>query len=161
MNRNPLPATTFDSSFPPDLDHVITRAMAKDPAQRYPTGREMAADLRGLREALGQTRGSNAGSFDAMYVQPASKVVSELSSWKKPSSIGNDSRKPPKHRGWRDWHFIAAGLLALSAAALWSAFVWQQRTPSESKVPEEPGPPASDAARAVNQQSRYRVYEVG
>jgi len=159
VNRNPLPATTFDSSFPPDLDHVITRAMAKDPAQRYPTGREMAADLRGLREALGQTRGSNAGSFDAMYVQPASKVVSSLPSSKK--SSGNDGRKPlPKHRRWRDWHFIAAGLLALLVAAPWSAFVWQQRTPSENKVPEEPGPPASDAARAVNQQSRNIVQSV-
>jgi serine/threonine-protein kinase len=162
VNRNPLPATTFDSSFPPDLDHVITRAMAKDPAQRYPTGREMAADLRELREALGQMRGSDAGSFDAMYVQPASKVVGNLASSKKSSLIGNDGRKPllPEHRGWRDWHFIGAGLLALSLAALWSAFVWQQRTASESKVSGEAGQPASYAATAVNQQSGNIVQSV-
>ena len=44
-NRDPVPASAFDSTFPPDVDYVIARAMAKDPAARYQTGREMALDL--------------------------------------------------------------------------------------------------------------------
>jgi serine/threonine-protein kinase len=47
-NRDPLPASAFDSAFPPEVDYVIARAMAKDPTARYQTGREMALDLHSI-----------------------------------------------------------------------------------------------------------------
>src|SRR5580704_1988288 len=47
-NREPLPASAFDSAFPADVDYVIARAMAKDPVARYQTGREMALDLHSI-----------------------------------------------------------------------------------------------------------------
>lgn len=53
-NRDPLRPTTFDPDLPSELDSVIARAMAKDPAQRYQRGLEFALDLRELREH-GQT----------------------------------------------------------------------------------------------------------
>src|SRR5580692_9753098 len=53
-NRDPLRATTFDPALPPELDSIIARAMAKDPAQRYQRGLEFALDLRELQER-GQT----------------------------------------------------------------------------------------------------------
>ncbi len=49
-NRDPLPVTSFDPSLPQELDAVLSRAMAKDPAQRYQRGIEFALDLRELRE---------------------------------------------------------------------------------------------------------------
>jgi hypothetical protein len=62
-NRDPLRATAFDPDLPPELDSVIARAMAKDPAQRYQRGLEFALDLRELRER-GQTisKGANGAS---------------------------------------------------------------------------------------------------
>jgi hypothetical protein len=62
-NRDPLRATAFDPDLPPELDSVIARAMAKDPAQRYQRGLEFALDLRELRGRR-QTisKGANGGS---------------------------------------------------------------------------------------------------
>jgi|SRR5579862_8898483 len=42
VNRNPLPVTSFDAELPAELDDIILRAMAKDPAERFQTGAEMA-----------------------------------------------------------------------------------------------------------------------
>ena len=48
-NHDPLRATAIDPDLPPELDSVIARAMAKDPALRYQRGLEFALDLRELR----------------------------------------------------------------------------------------------------------------
>ncbi len=48
-NREPMPASTFNLELPRALDPVISRAMAKDPANRYQTGTEFANDIRDLR----------------------------------------------------------------------------------------------------------------
>jgi serine/threonine-protein kinase len=50
VNRDPMPASVLDTELPPGLDSIIERAMAKDPAERYQRGREMALDLQRLRE---------------------------------------------------------------------------------------------------------------
>ncbi|MGB7600108.1 MAG: serine/threonine-protein kinase [Candidatus Sulfotelmatobacter sp.] len=50
VNRDPIPATVLDTELPPSLDYIISRAMAKDPAQRYQRGMEMALDIQDLRE---------------------------------------------------------------------------------------------------------------
>jgi serine/threonine protein kinase len=55
-NREPVPATALDSELPPELDALLSHAMAKDPAQRYQRGIEFAQDIRELRERrLSQT----------------------------------------------------------------------------------------------------------
>ncbi len=48
-NREPVAATAFDLTLPPELDEVISRAMAKDPEERYQTGAAFAEDLRQLQ----------------------------------------------------------------------------------------------------------------
>ena len=51
-NREPVAASAFDLNLPGELDEVISRAMAKDPEQRYQSGAEFAQDVRQLRQLL-------------------------------------------------------------------------------------------------------------
>jgi serine/threonine-protein kinase len=50
VNRDPIPATVLETGLPQGLDYIISRAMEKDPAQRYQRGMEMALDIQDLRD---------------------------------------------------------------------------------------------------------------
>lgn len=50
VNRDPVPATVLDNELPPGLDYIITRAIAKDPGQRYQRGMEMVLDIQDLQQ---------------------------------------------------------------------------------------------------------------
>ena len=47
----PLPSS-IRSDVPPELDRIVARALARDPAERYPTGQALADELDGVLEAL-------------------------------------------------------------------------------------------------------------
>jgi len=53
VNQDPLPVTSFDSDLPAALDRLVSRAIAKDPSQRYQTGMEMAQEIQKVRERHG------------------------------------------------------------------------------------------------------------
>lgn len=48
-NREPIAASALDMTLPPQLDAVISRAMAKDPNERYQRSADLAEDLRILQ----------------------------------------------------------------------------------------------------------------
>jgi len=52
-NREPLQATALAPELPPELDAVISRALAKDPNERYQRGMELAQDIGELRKRAG------------------------------------------------------------------------------------------------------------
>ncbi len=52
VHDEPRPAKELRPGFPAEIGQVIRKALAKDPAKRYASAREMAADLRGLRESM-------------------------------------------------------------------------------------------------------------
>ena len=46
------PVSSIHAGYPPALDHVIDRALAKDPIDRYETAEEMAADIEAVNDDL-------------------------------------------------------------------------------------------------------------
>ena len=50
VHHEPVSVTAFDSDFPPELAQMVARAMAKNPAERYQTGLEMALAIEKLRQ---------------------------------------------------------------------------------------------------------------
>jgi hypothetical protein len=55
-NRDPVQVTALAPELPTELDAVISRALAKDPAQRYQRGIDFARDIQRLREQGGLPR---------------------------------------------------------------------------------------------------------
>ena len=52
VNEPHPPLTTYLSNYPPYLDTILERALAKDPEQRYSTAEEFGADLRAVIDDL-------------------------------------------------------------------------------------------------------------
>jgi serine/threonine-protein kinase len=46
------PLSTILTGYPPALDHLVDRALAKDPMDRYETAEEMAADIESINDEL-------------------------------------------------------------------------------------------------------------
>jgi serine/threonine protein kinase len=63
-NREPVAASALDMTLPPQLDAVISSAIAKSPNERYQTGQEFAEDLRILQQSY--KPGSTTTSLQAM-----------------------------------------------------------------------------------------------
>lgn len=56
VNEPHPPLSTYISNYPPALDAIMDRALAKDPEQRYATAEDFAIDLRSLGEELKKGR---------------------------------------------------------------------------------------------------------
>ncbi len=77
-------------ALPPDLEAIVLKCLAKDPAERYPTAAELAADLRRFL----------AGEVVAAHVSgPAYRLT----------------RFAIRHRGWVVFAAVAAGLLLVAS----------------------------------------------
>jgi eukaryotic-like serine/threonine-protein kinase len=63
-NREPVAASALDMTLPPQLDAVISSAIAKNPEERYQTGKEFAEDLGFLQQS--SKPGSTSKSLRAM-----------------------------------------------------------------------------------------------
>ena len=52
VNTPPPPPRQKNPRLPPALDAVILKLLAKDPAQRYPSCRELAQELGRIRDSI-------------------------------------------------------------------------------------------------------------
>ena len=73
VREEPEPPSAYDGTLPPEVDAVVLKAMAKDPAQRYQSAAEMREDL--LRARAGQAVAAPAVVEDAVVVDSSAPVL--------------------------------------------------------------------------------------
>jgi serine/threonine protein kinase len=76
MNIEPIPVTSFQSDVSPELDAIVSRAIAKDPDERYATGAALARAIQAFRNSdflPSETATFIARSADASRVTKKSK----------------------------------------------------------------------------------------
>jgi len=168
-NRDPIRATVLDPDLPPELDAVIARAMAKDPARRYQRGLEFALDLHELRErgqalsegASGASRVSKKGESAA---RSGSDVTTDILSanfvpvgfFEAPTPAARKvlSFIPLQVLSWWRLPVVRMGLVFSLATIILTLFAYHRSQPSQSSsqtgvpvaagVSGEPAPAASE-----------------
>jgi serine/threonine-protein kinase len=115
-NRDPLRASAFDPGFPPELDAIIARAMAKDPAERYQRGLEFALDLRELRErGEAKSKAANGASLLSPGGETIARSASDATTKKFSASLAwLDLLKTPAQAARKIFSFIS-----LQASSRW------------------------------------------
>jgi serine/threonine-protein kinase len=119
VHAEPPPVTQVAPGLPADIEHVVKRALAKDPAQRYATGKEFANDLDDL--VHGRPPRSRAGAVAAAVPAPLA------------ATIALPAPAAEKRRRW----IVPVALVALLLIGLGLGAWWW---PGRSEVEEEAEP---------------------
>ncbi len=165
QNQEPLPAAVFKTDLPPELDSVVTRAIAKDPADRYQTGMEMVLALQRIRDSVdpavnpdtvsgGQdNREARAVESDGLLRRPS--LWAEESVLPRQNNAESGSEKTDRKAAFvhfsQPWQqvgvsFLALGTLAFAFVGLW----WLIPVPLSDEVSLPPKVPTAPMASVVS-----------
>jgi tetratricopeptide (TPR) repeat protein len=141
MQEEPPPLLELDPQLPHVLVHVVERAMAKDPAERYQNGGELLAALRQTRGAMASGRAHDGERGpSASTLGPSSRAASRSGSDRGSRMIRPPVAPPPRassHAGL--WIGIGVGLLVLGGAGfVASRYLMGGSTPSAAQTPAAP-----------------------
>ena len=85
MNVEPVPVSSFQAELPPGLDNIVSRAIAKEPRDRYQNGAEMANEIRSFMQRTQEDTGSLAvrarGSSESTPLQSLGSQISKAFIW--------------------------------------------------------------------------------
>jgi serine/threonine-protein kinase len=123
VNTEPEPLHAIRPDLPPALCAVVHKMMAKDPAARYPGGRELIRDLARVRDGLAQARGAASVPSISLDSLPALPAVASSK-----ASAAATAVAPPRRR----WLPGTVGLSLALAVALGAGGGWllRQRAPA-------------------------------
>ena len=149
VHTDPVPPRRLNPSLPPKLESVILTCLAKNPAERYQTGEELARDLGQLGPAnkaatlqvtLPQ-RVAAGDDPDATVIELTPKATAGASA---PTQQPGRAAAPKGSRGHR---FVLAAVIAAVAAAGGGYALWSWQKSAAPAV--APPPPAAMSAASV------------
>ena len=116
------PLGSVRPDLPPELCAIVHKMMAKDPAQRHQTGRELLKDLARVRDTLAGVTG-----FVPLMTAPVETLAPTAAAAPSSASVPTVAAPQPSPRR-RHW-LLAAFVLSLAAALAAGAAlgVWRQR----------------------------------
>jgi serine/threonine-protein kinase len=162
-NREPVAASAFDLTLPPELDQVISRAMAKDPEQRYQTGAEFAEDVRQLKEVF--KVGSTTTSLKAALLTPAKStgIFARTTGQRpaarpspKPAGANNPIRQVLR-QGPVGYLILSAVVAALFLIGIWWRSALRSPKPAVNALTTAPNTPALNTPAAPSTESGRQV----
>jgi beta-lactam-binding protein with PASTA domain len=109
VSATPPPPSALNAAVPPELDAVVLRALAKDPAERFADANEFLAALEYVRQLLSGEVGAATGNGPV----PATALLLPLA--REPVEEPRDAAAAARRRRW--WWAAGAALLALAVAA--------------------------------------------
>jgi beta-lactam-binding protein with PASTA domain/tRNA A-37 threonylcarbamoyl transferase component Bud32 len=129
LSTIPEPPSAKRADVPRDLDLVVMRALAKDPAERYQSAEEMDADLRRIHRGVAISPVTEEAAT-AIISRPPPAAVTEITSSRTPRSpvpyappsAYYDYDEPPRRALW-PW---LVALLFVSAAVVGGYFLYSQ-----------------------------------
>ncbi len=156
LKEEPLPPSTLNATLPPVWDAVVKKAMAKNPAERYQSAAQFAADIAAVAE--GRTPSVMGAASDATIVNaPADATLVNAA----PAAVSRTSPAPapPPAASAPERRKMSAGVLAGAVAAVLVAAIGigvyfaggKQAEPAkatDTPAPQAAAVPAPSAARA-------------
>ena len=145
LHAAPVPIQTLSPEVPPAVIRVCMRAMEKNPAMRYQSAREMAADLRAALEERGEAVPGPENELEVR--QPKPQVAGERNANTGPRRpVRSGNRKKTAQR-------ILNAVIALSVLAglFFGGRAIYEKTIFTVKVPDVMGMEIEEAARVLKQ----------
>jgi serine/threonine-protein kinase len=158
LSQAPVPPSAHRPEVPRDLDYVVLRALAKDPADRYHSAEEMDSDL----ERIARGIGVSAETAEAATTVLSRTEVGEAATTIGPAAPASTTYTPGRYYEYDEpprrsslWPWLL-GVLLVAAVLVGGWFVYQefQDQLSETKpvaVPDVEGMPERLAVRNIRE----------
>jgi serine/threonine-protein kinase len=136
-------------AIPPELDAIVLRALAKDPAERFADAEEFIAALEQVRAALPGEGGQATGGNGPVAPAAATTALLMPLAGVGEGSLEEDPEAAARRRRRRWWWIGGAALLALAAAGVALALLAPAK--HQVTVPDVTGRTAAVAAAALRE----------
>jgi serine/threonine protein kinase len=130
INENPIPPRKISLQVPPGFNHIVLKALSKDPAERYQSCAELLADIKNYKRIK----------------LPETLPTLALGKDKTPRALEVSKGKPG-----RSWWLIAAAFIILAIAFyLFYEFKYKKREGGEEAYPQETIEAGREAAATIS-----------